>query len=154
MQRAVALTSMWTCASSPSPASLPDTVRLSSERVTVTVFETKCGLPAHTAGTAKAVIANVSPAKSKIRRMRTSFVAERRFFPAGSGRAMGRLIPIRFSPGTGPLGTAGRGWVAPPPPHRKFRRLRVDVDRAGVVPGPQVGARGAPVTVQAGGDLA
>src|SRR6187549_1245443 len=64
MQSAVAVTTMCTCASSPSPASLPDTVRLSPVRVTVTVLETKCGLPAHAAGTASASALTTSAPRS------------------------------------------------------------------------------------------
>src|SRR5262245_34303615 len=47
MHSAVAVTWMLTCASSPSPASLPETVRLLSVRVAVIELATKCGLPAH-----------------------------------------------------------------------------------------------------------
>src|SRR6266511_3303343 len=54
MHSAVALTTMWTWDSSPSPASLPDTIRLSPLRVAVTVSSTKCGLPANATGTASA----------------------------------------------------------------------------------------------------
>src|SRR6266545_536111 len=53
MQSAVAVTTMWICASLPSPASLPDTVRVSSVRVALTVLSTKCGLPASATGTAR-----------------------------------------------------------------------------------------------------
>jgi hypothetical protein len=54
---AVALTTTWTCASSPSPASLPDTVRLLSVRYAVIELATKCGLPAH-AGAGEAATTN------------------------------------------------------------------------------------------------
>src|SRR5712691_846056 len=52
MQSAVALSTTCTWASSPSPASLPETVRVLSDRVTVVADLMKCVLPAHAAGTA------------------------------------------------------------------------------------------------------
>src|SRR5436309_3109462 len=49
MHSAVADTTMWTWASSPSPASLPDTVSALPLTVLVTVPSTKWALPAHAA---------------------------------------------------------------------------------------------------------
>jgi hypothetical protein len=49
-----------TCSSSPRPASLPDTVRLSSARVIVNALLMKCGLPACATGTAMAPVASAS----------------------------------------------------------------------------------------------
>src|SRR6266498_4791865 len=54
MHSAVAFRTTWICASSPSPASLPETVRVSSDRVTVVADLMKWGLPAHAIGTATA----------------------------------------------------------------------------------------------------
>jgi hypothetical protein len=52
MHCAVAVTTMLTCASSPSPASFPDTVSVPSPLLVAVTPPTKCGLPASATGTA------------------------------------------------------------------------------------------------------
>src|SRR6266540_6938544 len=72
MHSAVALTTMWICASSPSPASLPDTMRLSSVRVAVVALPTKWGLPANATGTPSASELSASTIRSDRRCIRSS----------------------------------------------------------------------------------
>src|SRR5574341_1885556 len=74
MHSAVALTTMWTWASSPRPASLPETVRLSPVRVAVTVLLTKCGLPANAGVVMTAIMASASTATRMKRRINVPFL--------------------------------------------------------------------------------
>jgi hypothetical protein len=50
MHSAVALSSTWICASSPSPASLPLTVKVLPSRLIANSLLMKCGLPASATG--------------------------------------------------------------------------------------------------------
>src|SRR6266540_2318558 len=70
MHSAVALRTTWICDSSPSPASLPDTVSVLSDRVTVNADLMKCGDPAHAAGAVNAATAKTSDTAATALRIR------------------------------------------------------------------------------------
>src|SRR6266508_618973 len=69
IQRASAVMTMWTCASSPSPASLQETVKVLPDSVTVQ-SPTACGFPASAAGTASAAVPSRAAIGINNRRMK------------------------------------------------------------------------------------
>src|SRR6266536_3018817 len=88
MHSAVAVTTMWTWSSSPRPASLPETVRVPSVLVALTVLSTKCGLPAH-AGTVKIAVAIARTATIHNRRIVETPLS----VDAGGAADRGRQLP-------------------------------------------------------------
>jgi len=73
MHSAVAVRTTWICSSSPSPASLPDTVRVvPSDEIEKALF-TKCGLPANAGGAPSAERRSVAKIKAMNLRIAVSF---------------------------------------------------------------------------------
>src|SRR6266545_5235093 len=125
MQEAVAVTTMCTWASSPRPASLPETVSVFPSMLFVIVFAMKCGLPAVVIATVNASMAITAPAIATLRVMGTiSFYRQSRFLSKLRGRylvgsravtnSIGQRVHFDLPPSTalGALACQAHAWGA------------------------------------------